>query len=220
MEPTQKKTRAHQVYKLADGTRVPGTTTITGLLNKPALVRWANRLGLEGVDSAKYVDSKASAGTLAHSLIEAHLTGESYNTYEYSRADIDAAANSVAKWKEWESGHNLRVRGIEMQLVSEQYRYGGTCDVLCELDGKLTLIDIKTSGSGIWPEMRIQVAAYEQLLVEAGYPVEQRMIVRVGRDESEGFEVAELPTSESKERLRLFLALLEVYQIRRGLGDK
>ena len=37
--------KAHTVYKLADGTRVPGATTITGLLNKPHLVRWANKIG-------------------------------------------------------------------------------------------------------------------------------------------------------------------------------
>ena len=39
--------KAHTVYKLADGkTRVPGTTTITGLLNKPALwrTRWCRRI--------------------------------------------------------------------------------------------------------------------------------------------------------------------------------
>ena len=45
------KSKAHQRYKLADGTQVPGVTTITGQLNKPALIIWANRLGLQGIDS-------------------------------------------------------------------------------------------------------------------------------------------------------------------------
>ena len=34
-----RKARQHTVYKLLDGTRVPGTTTITGVMDKPALVR-------------------------------------------------------------------------------------------------------------------------------------------------------------------------------------
>ena len=32
------KTKAHTVYKTADNKRVPGVTTILGVLNKPALV--------------------------------------------------------------------------------------------------------------------------------------------------------------------------------------
>ena len=43
------KYKAHTRYELKDGTYVPGTTTITGLENKPFLVPWANRLGLEGI---------------------------------------------------------------------------------------------------------------------------------------------------------------------------
>ena len=41
--------RAHQRYKIEDGTIVPGVTTVVGILNKPALVPWANKLGLEGI---------------------------------------------------------------------------------------------------------------------------------------------------------------------------
>ena len=47
------KTAAHIRYKTTDGTIVPGVTTILGILNKPALVRWANQLGLRGIDWEK-----------------------------------------------------------------------------------------------------------------------------------------------------------------------
>lgn len=36
----KKSSKAHQVYKNREGKRVPGCTTITGVLNKPALVPW------------------------------------------------------------------------------------------------------------------------------------------------------------------------------------
>lgn len=55
----KKVTKAHTRYYLSDGTLVPGATTVTGLLNKPALVKWANNLGLQGIDSSKYVDKAA-----------------------------------------------------------------------------------------------------------------------------------------------------------------
>ena len=37
-----KVSQAHTVYKTADGIRVPGVTTVLGVLNKPALIKWAN----------------------------------------------------------------------------------------------------------------------------------------------------------------------------------
>ena len=40
----KKVTKTHTRYYLQDGTLVPGSTTVTGLLNKPALVKWANNL--------------------------------------------------------------------------------------------------------------------------------------------------------------------------------
>ena len=58
-----KRGRVHTVYKTKDGKRVPGVTTILGVINKPALVRWANNLGLQGIDSTNYVDATARCGT-------------------------------------------------------------------------------------------------------------------------------------------------------------
>jgi hypothetical protein len=43
------KTKQHTIYKLADGSRVPGVTTIVGMKAKPQLIDWANRIGLEGI---------------------------------------------------------------------------------------------------------------------------------------------------------------------------
>ncbi|MBA7569795.1 hypothetical protein ES708_11536 [subsurface metagenome] len=63
------KIAAHIIYRTRSGQSVPGVTTILSVLNKPALVPWANRMGLQGIDVAKYVDDKAAIGTLAHYLI-------------------------------------------------------------------------------------------------------------------------------------------------------
>ncbi len=42
------KTKIHTVYKAKAGERVPYVTTILGILNKPALIEWAWKLGTEG----------------------------------------------------------------------------------------------------------------------------------------------------------------------------
>jgi len=66
----RKRAKAHQRYRTSDGTIVPGVTTVIGILNKPALVKWANDLGLRGIDSASYVDETARIGTLAHEMVQ------------------------------------------------------------------------------------------------------------------------------------------------------
>ena len=215
-ETILKKVRSHQKYHTQDGSMVPGVTTILNVLAKPALVGWANRMGLQGIDTTKYVDSKAEIGTIAHYLIECDLRGEKPDLSEYAPIQVSTAENSFLKWLDWKSAHVLELLKGEEQLVSEQFRYGGTIDIYCKLDGVLTLIDIKTSGSGIWPEMRHQVAAYWQLLIENELPVSQVIIVRVGRDDKEGFQTETV--GELEEHLQLFLHTLEVYRLQKKLA--
>ena len=40
-----RKAKAPQHYHLSNGDRIPGVTTILAVINKPALVPWANGLG-------------------------------------------------------------------------------------------------------------------------------------------------------------------------------
>jgi hypothetical protein len=184
----EKKGRAHQVYTV-NGRRVPGVTTILGVLNKPALVKWANNLGLQGIDSTSYVDALASIGTLAHEMIQEYLGGPKWDREGSTRTEIDAAENAVLSFHEWErvNGIKMETEAIELQLVSESNLYGGTIDWLGRIDSKRWLVDIKTS-KALYPEHTYQVAAYHRLLIENGYGVDGVRLLRVGRTEDEGFD--------------------------------
>lgn len=207
--------KAHTVYKLSDGTRVPGATTITGLLNKPHLVRWANKLGLEGIDSSKYTDEAAQVGTLAHALVQAHLQGETLDTSMFSPTQVDLAENAVLSYLEWESRHKIEPIMLEKPMVSEKLRYGGTLDCYCMLDGIPTLIDFKT-GKAIYDEYFVQTSAYKNLLLELCLPVERVQILRIGRDETEGFE--ERAITSTDRYFQIFTNLLDIYYIKKELG--
>ena len=183
----REKTKAHIRYKGANGENVPGVTTILGILNKPALVKWANNLGLQGIDSSRYRDEMADIGTLAHYLIMCHLTGQTPDTSDYSPNQVDLAENATLSYYEWEKGHDIEPILVEEALVSDQYGYGGTVDLYAAVDGVPTLVDFKT-GKAIYPEMVYQLAAYKQLLQEHGYEVGPARILRIGRDADEGFE--------------------------------
>ena len=65
----------HRIYRNAAGRRVPGETTILGVINKPALAEWANQQGLAGVDTEKTVRYAADLGTVTHARIEAFVRG-------------------------------------------------------------------------------------------------------------------------------------------------
>jgi len=214
------KVKAHIRYKNRKGGSIPGTTTITGLLAKPALIKWANNLGLQGIDSTKYRDKMADIGILAHYLIMCHLKEIPEKVKleamtEYSKDDIDKAENCVLSYFEWEKGHKIEPIIVETPLISESFQFGGTVDCFCKLDGEPILLDFKT-GKGIWPEMFYQLGAYFELLKENGYAVGGARILRIGRSEDEGFEERGIAVVELDHNWEIFETLRKLYRLTKG----
>lgn len=180
-------TKAHTQYYLNTGDSVPGVTTVLAILAKPALIIWANRLGLQGIDSTKYKDKMANIGTLAHLMVLCHFKNVKPELSEFSQQEINSANNCMKSFYEWEKQHKLEPIIIESPLVSDIYGYGGTPDFVGLVDNQLEVIDFK-SGSGIYPEYIYQTAAYRQLAIEQGHKVNRARILRIGREDNEGFE--------------------------------
>ena len=203
----ENKVKAHTIYKLKDGKRCPGTTTITGILDKPALKYWANKLGLNGIEVSKFVDNLAACGTLAHKMVENYINGVETDFSEYTPNQRNKAENAVIKFFDWEKENDFKCISSEMIMVSEKYRFGGTCDIYAMLNGQHTLIDIKTS-KACYGEHYTQVSAYRQLLIENGHKVEDVRILRIGRDETEGFSDIKVPALDLHwERFKHCLAI-------------
>jgi hypothetical protein len=203
--------KAHTTYKLANGQKVPGATTVLGVMAKPQLIPWANKLGLEGIEAGKYVDKLANIGTLAHYMIECYIKSEQPDLSPFSKEEIDLAENSVLSFYEWEKQYDFYPIKSELQLVSEQYRFGGTVDCYAQINGKFTLLDFKTS-KAIYEEHIVQLAAYKQLLEENGYQVDEVRILRIGRTEDEGFE--ERREVNLTNHFELFKHLIKVYEFK------
>ena len=214
-----KKHKAHIIYKVLSGKRVPGTTTITGALgwSKQVLINWANRMGLQRIDTLKYVDDTAEIGTLAHKIVTDYLLGKKTDTDDYSKNQIAAAENSALSFFEWAKGKQLEPILIERPLVSESYLYGGMMDIYALVDGTLELIDLKTGASGIYPEMVIQVAAYRQLLIENGHPVESVRILNIPRTGDEAFIEKKVSKKHCITAWMIFRNCLNIYQLKKNL---
>ena len=181
------KTKAHVRYRNKAGDIVPGVSTIVGLLDKPALIPWANKLGLEGINSRAFSDNMSAIGTLAHRMIMDSLKGEDTDTSDYTKDQIDRAENSFLSWLEWAKKKEIIYELLEAPLVSEDYQYGGTLDFYGSIDGVLKLADWKTGG--IWKEHYVQLCGYYHLLEENGYPVpSQGQILGIPRTVDEKFQ--------------------------------
>jgi len=206
------KSKAHVIYKNSDGTRLPGVTTVLGILNKPALVKWANNLGLQGIDSNKYRDEMADIGTLAHRMILDHFSQQKTDTSEYSPDQVELAENCLLSFYEWEKGHKLEVILAEAPLVSDELGYGGTVDCYCNLDGVPTLLDFKT-GKAIYSEAIHQLAAYADLLGANNHSVAEARVLRIGRDDNEGFE--EKLVKNLDKHFEIFEHCLAIYNLQK-----
>lgn len=152
-------------YRLADGTRVPGVTTICNVAkDSGGLIHWAWQLGIDGKDYRTVRDAAATAGTLAHQAVEAWIRGKPY--------EMTGEAETVAKGQrafdaflEWAEQTRLKATHPEVTLISERYRVGGTFDALL-VSNKRAMGDWKSS-DGLYPEMLMQIAAYGKLWEEA-----------------------------------------------------
>lgn len=211
-----KKAKAHQRYISSKGEPCVGVTTVLQVMAKPALIQWSNKLGLDGYDVNKFVDKLANIGSLIHYLIECDCKSIKPDLGDYTQNEIVVAQTALHKWESWKKIHLFKLIDSELQIVSDDLLVGGTCDVYCNVDGKNCVLDIKTS-KGIFSEHRTQVVAYKRLLQDNGKPVDECRIVRIGRNETEGFEDCIIGAEEL--HWKRFLACLELYKANRNLKN-
>jgi hypothetical protein len=219
MEITEKngrKVKTHIVYKNKAGEKLPSVTQIISILAKPALIHWAWDLGCKGIDYKTFRDDKADIGTLAHEMILCHLKKKTPDTSFYSQNQIDLAETCFLKYLDWEKGKSIEPILLEEPRISEAFQYGGTIDNYCLLNGVYTLIDYKTS-KAIYDEYFMQVTAYNWLLIEYGFLADDILILRIGRDETEGFEVRKI--DNPNKYFEIFKACLSIYNLKKEIKE-
>jgi hypothetical protein len=156
-------------YKLKDGSKVPGTTTIIGRFKESGgLLQWAFKQGQAGKRHLyEEAEKAADIGTYAHSLVEAHIKGEP-RPDPPSTADLtfqESAQSAFAAYLKWAENFKVRIVAQEVQLVSEKHRFGGTPDAVGIVGNELCMLDWKTSNS-VYSDYLIQLAAYKHLWEE------------------------------------------------------
>ncbi len=161
----------------------PGVTTVTDILDKPALTKWHRTQVAEAAiaNAERLLADRESGNTEAAIAYLLAIRTEGTNSRERG-SRIHAALESilrrepiaiedrdmpaVAGARAWLNEHKVQPVEVEAFLINETQGYGGTCDLIAGIDGEVWLLDWKTSKSVAWPngnvydEMRLQLAAY------------------------------------------------------------
>lgn len=107
------------------------------------------------------------------------LTEQERKDYGYPAMPINADLRRVIEdFITWYESQNIEPISPEQVFCSPTHMLAGTADLVCKVDGKLTIMDWKT-GSGIYPEMFMQMAAYALMWEEEhpDQPIERLHVV-------------------------------------------
>ena len=129
------KTDGTRLYKTPSGRAYPSVTTITGLHSAKGIAEWRKRVG---ETEANRISGKASArGTRIHQYCEDYLRG---NIFEADMFDLEMFNSIKFLLDDIDNIHCL-----EDALYSDHLEVAGTVDCIAEYEGKLSVVDFKTS---------------------------------------------------------------------------
>ena len=117
----------------------PSITTLLGNLSKKAIMEWRDRVGHE--EANKISRQAAGRGTAVHALCELYVN----NHPEYSRGVMPNILHDFKRIKDILDTRIGIVYGQELPLYSDHLGVAGRVDCVAEFDGKLSIIDYKTS---------------------------------------------------------------------------
>jgi len=124
-----------RVYQTPTGNKYPSVTTVTGLLKKQSIIAWRKRVGEE--EANRISSTAARRGTRIHSLAEKYLLNETVNPDMFD----------IEMWNKFKPIlHNINnIYALEQSLFSDHLEVAGTVDCIAEYNGKMSVIDFKTS---------------------------------------------------------------------------
>ena len=170
-------------YKTPEGLLYPSVTTITSQHGKDKIIEWRKRVGEE---EANRISTKASnRGTKVHKICENYLNNEE----DYARTNPahihKTMPDTIAMFKSLQpllDEHVNNIHALEIPLYSHHLKVAGRVDCIAEYDGKLSIIDFKTSGKlkeeswikGYFMQCSAYAVMYEE---RTGIPVSQIVIM-------------------------------------------
>ena len=125
-----------RVYLTPQGTRYPSITTILQNYKKKELMEWRRRVG--EAEANRISSSASRRGTKLHSLVEQYLDNKPLPVMNPLQQELFSSINPLLN-----DIDNIHIQ--EQRLYSDHLRLAGTVDCIAEHQGRLSIIDFKSS---------------------------------------------------------------------------
>ena len=183
---------------------------------------WLKKVG----HSADWIVKKAAEeGTAVHELIEEYFEGKEMNFLnDYGNPKMNPEIwRMFLRFVDFWETYKPTLIETEVHLFSEELKVAGTCDLICEIDGVLWVIDFKTSNH-LQTTYDLQGAAYAQCYKECfGKEAERIGVLWLksksrGKDKSgvrlkgKNWEIYESPRSQ-EENLDIFKSVKRIFDL-------
>lgn len=178
---TVQSDNGHRYYISPKGLYLPSVTSVLGHVNKNKLDSWVKRIGVDESEKIKRV--AALRGSLLHEAIERYLLNEN-DVCVNNHPNANMMFNVIKRFLR----DNLNnIHALENPLYSEVLRVAGRVDCIAEWNGKLSVIDFKTSSKEkkkSWIEHYfIQASTYAIMFYEMfGVKIDNLVILMVSND--------------------------------------
>ena len=180
---------------LVDGRWYPRVTKIVNIKAKPALYRFYAEMESFG-HGEKVVKISAAEGTLIHETAQAIMLGKNPPV-------APAIAPAIKAFVAFFEQNDIRVNEefVEKRVMDDEYRYAGTIDALALIDGKLGVLDIKTS-QAVYRDYNLQTSAYVKALRSNFQNLAVRWILRIDQAQTCGRCGATLRTKGGRKKIK------------------
>ena len=146
--------KAHS-YKV-EGVKVPSVTRVVDGCFPKDLTHWALSIGQEEYD--KVISEALEVGNDTHQWIEHYIN------YGHACAEPeDYISKSVNAFLDWTTKYNPEWVDAERKVYCDKYKYAGTVDAVAKINGRVCVIDFKTSKK-VYKPYHLQVTAYAQAI--------------------------------------------------------
>lgn len=150
---------------LLNGMEIPSVTTLMAPLSDRVY----------GTVDKETLTKAAGKGTAVHNAIDNYLEFGVDDIPEEYRGYMD----SFLGWMEMSKPEII---ATERKVYHKLFRYAGTSDLLCMIDGKMTLVDYKTSYQEQPLLHNIQLEGYARAWDSQGVEIEDRLILHLKKD--------------------------------------
>lgn len=159
--------------------RLPSPSTVAKVYDLQLADRLAGAAAKAGPEWFDRKDRRATEGTNVHEkVLEILAAGKRVPSLaDVTDAERGYAQGVIAWWAK------VKPKPIESELVvySQAHRFAGRLDLLAEIDGKRTIVDLKTGFIG--ESAHVQLAGYELAAEECGYgPIDETLLLKVHDD--------------------------------------